>query len=184
MFSTVTTFRRRRFLADLLTFIRLPISVVFILLGFADVEKAVTIACAVLILSWTTDTFDGYFAKSAHPPNISWIGRHDLQIDMMVSLGILVFLVLQDHMNLWFAGGLLILWLIAFIFSWSAPSIGRFIQTPMYGWLVWLTFFETPLLGWLTIAFLAAVLIFTWPRYPNELTETIEWWKLRLMRRH
>ncbi len=80
--------------ADLLTFSRGLIAIVLICLSVTQGAEGLPLAVGLLILSWTTDALDGPLARLSAKQVHSWIGDRDLEIDMAVSCGLLIYMVI------------------------------------------------------------------------------------------
>ncbi len=94
---------------------------VFILpsLGVLFGEEALPWAAAFLAANWTGDSIDGPLARRSSRQYHTWVGDHDLEIDIAVSMGMLF----QAPIYAWFiyvsmkfapvAGWVLIAWVMA-----------------------------------------------------------------------
>jgi phosphatidylglycerophosphate synthase len=69
-------------------------------------------AVGILIIAWTTDLLDGPLARKDPSSRHTWIGDHDLETDMSVSLGGLAFIVLAGYLATWIAVSYVIICLI------------------------------------------------------------------------
>jgi hypothetical protein len=76
--------------ADLITFGRLLLGFLLAWLGIKWGGKGLIAALWILILNWTTDFFDGRIARRSSVYYHTWIGDHDLEVDMLVSVGLLL----------------------------------------------------------------------------------------------
>ena len=115
--------------ADTLTLVRLGIAVSLV---FVLAAGRLGPAAVMLVVGWTTDTFDGILARRA--PGMTRLGPWDATIDAMVGLGLIVGLVAGGYTPaVWlvpefaFAGLLL--------FFRSAAS-GMLLQGVAYGWFL------------------------------------------------
>lgn len=115
--------------ADTLTLVRLGIAVAMV---FVLAAGQLGLAAVMLVVGWTTDTFDGILARRA--PGMTRLGTWDATIDAMVGLGLIVGLVTGGYTPaVWlvpefaFAGLLL--------FFGSAAS-GMLLQGIAYGWFL------------------------------------------------
>ena len=79
-------------LADLLTASRVLIALLLTWLGLAGARDSLALASFLLLFSWISDIFDGALARLGGSGS-TWIGDHDLEADVTVSLGVLIYLV-------------------------------------------------------------------------------------------
>ncbi len=79
--------------ADLLTFSRGLMAFLLAGLGLLVGPEALALVACVIIADWCFDMLDGPIARRSQVYSHTWIGDHDLQIDMTVSVG----LAQQDH---------------------------------------------------------------------------------------
>lgn len=167
--------------ADLLTGSRVVIAIVLAGLGWMAAAELLALAAVLLLLSWITDTLDGPLARwggGAH----SWVGEHDLEIDVLVSLGVLAYLVGAHFLAPAYALGYLALWAVA-VWRWGwrrDPSM--LFQAPIYLWFILIALREIPEIGrWLAAYPLAAIVV-TWPRFPRQIVPEFLQGMSRLMR--
>jgi phosphatidylglycerophosphate synthase len=155
--------------ADGLTSVRLFLGIGLIWLGMSHGEAAFPLAAILLMLSWTTDALDGPVARRSGLQYQTWIGDHDLEIDMFVGLGVLLYLYFGGFIVLVVTLVYLVAWGTVFL-AWGHPrSFGMLFQAPVYGWFIWVAFHVYPPAGaWLSIWVIIAVVI-TWPRFPQEI---------------
>jgi hypothetical protein len=111
---------------------------------------------------------DGRIARRSRVQYRTWIGDHDLEVDMTVSIGLLVYLLGAGYVNIWMVGGYILLWCLYF---WKQggilPSYGMLFQAPIYGWFIWIALREAPGAGCAIVVFLLTVLAVTWPYFPK-----------------
>ena len=75
-----------KWIADLITAARATLGVVMIWLGITQGEQALPTVIPMTILCWSGDFFDGMLARKSRNPRKTYIGDHDVQIDMFVSV--------------------------------------------------------------------------------------------------
>lgn len=154
--------------ADIVTLSRGLLTLVLIWLGVTQREAALPLICWVMIADWTGDLVDGPMARRSQVQRQSWIGDHDLEIDIMVSFGLLVYLLAAGYVSLPIVAVYLLFWALIF-WRWGVPrSLGMLIQAPIYGLFLWTAIRETPASGWWVMGWIAAVLVITWPKFPRE----------------
>ena len=155
--------------ADLITFTRGLLIFWFPWLGFTQGESSLTAAIWLLIMNWTGDALDGTFARRSRRQYHTWIGDHDLEIDIMVSFGLLLYMSGAGFVDLRIVGLYCLGWILIF-WKWGYHrSLGMLIQAPIYGCFIWISFQNAPTVSvWLVVWILMALII-TWPRFPNEM---------------
>ena len=154
--------------ADFLTFIRIFLAFELAWLGFSQGEAALPIAAWLLIASWTSDSLDGPLARRSRIQYKTWIGDHDLHVDMLVSAGLLIYMAAAEFVDPVVAAAYLLIWILYF-FRFGVPrSLGMLSQAPVYGWFIWTTMHLAPATGWWLIGWILVVLVITWPKFPRE----------------
>jgi len=154
--------------ADFITFARALIAVILVWLGISQGAVGLPLAAWLMLADWAGDMVDGRIARRSRRQYRTWIGDHDLEVDMFVSFGLLIFMVLVSYINIWLAGGYLLLWLVYFLRQGEIPhSPGMLFQAPIYGWFIWVALHHAPLAGWAIVTFMASVIALTWPYFPK-----------------
>src|SRR3989304_1760435 len=85
--------------ADLITFARGMLAFYLAWLGATLSEHGLPIAVWAMIINWTGDSVDGALARHSRRQYHTWIGDHDLQIDMLVSFGLLIYMLLAGYVH-------------------------------------------------------------------------------------
>ena len=154
--------------ADLITTARALISVCVVWLGIAQGADGLYLAAWVMIADWAGDMVDGRIARRSRVQYRTWIGDHDLEVDMIVSAGLLGYMLLAGYVNFWLAGVYVLLWGTYFWRQGAIPhSPGMLFQAPIYGWFIWITLRDAPQAGWVIVVFIASALALTWPYFPK-----------------
>lgn len=153
--------------ADLITFSRALMAFAMAMLGIFVGARALPIVAWIMFADWVGDMCDGSIARRSRIQYHTWIGDHDLEVDMFVSLGLLVYLMGSGFVSWWLGGLYLAAWCLIFWKMGIMSSPGMLFQAPIYGWFLWVTLRETPAMGVLFILFFSAAIILTWPRFPN-----------------
>jgi hypothetical protein len=154
--------------ADLITLLRGGLAFVLIGLGLIQGAAGLPLAIITLLLAWTSDSLDGPIARRSRVQYTTWIGEHDLEMDILVSMGLLVYMLAASLVNLQLVVIYLLVWAVVF-WRWGiARSLGMLIQAPIYGWFIWVSIRDVPHLGWWLIYWILAVVLITWPRFPKE----------------
>jgi len=154
--------------ADFITLTRAMLLLCYTWLGITRDSDSIAIAAILLIYSWTSDCLDGPIARRSSRYYHSWLGDHDLEVDISVSVGILIYVLLAGYLPLLVGAGYLIIWLFVFLFFGYHRSLGMLFQAPLYGYLIWLSLQYAPIYGLSMIAWILAALAITWPRFPKE----------------
>lgn len=151
--------------ADFITVARALLAVFLVWLGFTQKAVGLPLAVWTMIIDWSGDALDGPIARRSRVFYHTWIGDHDLQIDMLVSVGLLVYMLAAGFVEVWVAGVYLLIWLMIF-WRWGATSVlGMLFQAPIYGWFVWVALREVSSVGIWLIVWMAVALIATWPKF-------------------
>jgi hypothetical protein len=167
--------------ADLITAMRAMISAYLVWLGVEQGPQALSLAAWLMIMDWSGDAVDGRIARRSRIQYRTWIGDHDLEVDMTVSVGLLIYLVLYGYVKEWMAVVYVLLWALYFWHERCIPhSPGMLFQAPIYAWLVWVSLHDAPAAGWAIVTFIVTVVVLTWPAFPKVVIPGF----LRGMRRH
>jgi len=154
--------------ADLFTLSRLMLLLVYIWVGLALGADGLPLAGLLLVYSWTTDILDGPIARRSSRYYHSWIGDHDLEVDMAVATGVMVYLMLSGYMSLPLGAVYALLWVFIF-WRWGLQrSPGMLYQAPLYGALIWISLQDAFYTGVLQVFWILAAVVVTWPRFPRE----------------
>lgn len=154
--------------ADLITTIRALIAVCLMWLGITHRADGLSLAAGLMIADWIGDMVDGRIARRSRIQYRTWIGEHDLEVDMSVSIGLLVYMLTAGYVNQWLAGVYIVLWIIYFWRQGGIPhSEGMLFQAPIYGWFILVALHDVPQAGWAIVAFLAIAIALTWPYFPK-----------------
>ena len=154
-------------LADLLTSSRFMLALVFAWLGLTRAAELLPVASFLLLASWISDLLDGPLALHGRGET-TWIGDHDLEADVFVSLGALAYLVGAGFLALVYTAAYLLLWAVIFWrWGWNREPAMLF-QAPIYLWFIIVAMQHAPLAGWWLIAYVGIVIVLTWPHFPRE----------------
>ena len=155
--------------ADMLTFTRAVIGVMFLWLGLTQGAQGLPQAVLLQTLAWTSDALDGPVARRSREYYHTWIGDHDLEVDMIVSAGLLGYLCTSGFVSTPVGVVYVLIWvLIFYYFRGIERSLGMLSQAPIYGWFIWVAMREAPLAGRWLLIYLVAIIVITWPRFPKE----------------
>ncbi len=153
--------------ADLITWARALLVVWLPWLGISQGAKSLPLVIILMIVNWTADSIDGVLARRSRIQYRTWIGDHDLQVDMLVSVGMLGYLSAAS-LILWQVGTIyILLWLVVFWRFGMLHVLGVLFQAPIYGWFGVLVIREVPQSGLWIVAWILAAIIVTWPKLPR-----------------
>jgi len=154
--------------ADLTTALRALVAVALVLLGFRAGPNLLQLAVLLMMVSWISDYLDGTLAR-ANPQNPhSWLGDHDLQIDMSAAVGLLVYLVVSGLLAAWWGIIYFAFWTALFARYGVNNATGSAMQAPIYGYFLWVTARLAPQAFWWVAAWIAFLLIFEWRRFTQQ----------------
>ena len=153
--------------ADLLTLSRVIIAFSLGTVGILQGAAGLPAAICLLLLSWTTDSLDGPISRRSREKYRSWIGDHDLEADILASIGVLIYLLSSGFVNKWVGGGYFILMVGIYCLLGSPRSMGMLFQAPIYGWFMWVAVREIPQIGILLWLWIILAVLITWPRFPK-----------------
>lgn len=154
--------------ADLLTAVRGLIALALAGVGLVQGVDGLYLAAWLLLLAWITDALDGPLARNSRRSYRSWLGEHDLQIDMAVSAGLFVYLIAAGWITPLIAGFYVVIWAVVFAHWGLERSLGMLVQAPVYGRFLWAILQTAPEVGFYLVAFLVVLIIATWPRFPQQ----------------
>jgi len=154
--------------ADLITYARLLIAVVLVWIGFVGGAASLINVAWVMMSNWAGDILDGRIARRSRIQYRTWIGDHDMQVDMVVSAGLLVYMLQAGFVKNWIVGIYILLWGVYFFRQGGIPSsLGMLFQAPIYGWFILVALRDAPQAGWAIIIFISSAVALTWPHFPN-----------------
>ena len=153
--------------ADLITFARLLIGFLLVWIGMKWGAKGLVSAVWLIILNWTGDLFDGRIARRSRVFYHTWIGDRDLEVDMLVSAGLLFYMAASGYLNPWLALVYGLLWGLFFWYQGIIRSLGMLFQAPIYGWFIVVCMLQAPEYGRLLLMWIIIVVFGTWPLFPQ-----------------
>jgi hypothetical protein len=126
------------------------------------------LAALLLSYSWTSDVLDGSIARRSRVYYHTWLGDHDLEVDMAVAAGVLIYLLAANFISLPAGAAYAIVWVIIILFLGFYRSLGMLFQAPLYLALIVLSLRDEFYYGLLLVVWILAATILTWPRFPRE----------------
>jgi hypothetical protein len=155
--------------ADLITTSRALLAVWLPWMGIAEGVSCLPTVVWVMILNWMGDALDGMLARRSSKKYHTWIGDHDLEVDILVSLGLMFYMLGAGLLDFRLVGLYCLTCGLIFLHWRFHRSLGMLIQAPIYGWFIWVALQKIPSVGVWLILWILAALIITWPRFPNEI---------------
>ena len=157
-----------KWIADLITTVRAALGVVMIWLGITQGEQALPIVIPMMILCWSGDFFDGMLARKSRNPRKTYIGDHDVQIDMFVSVCLALYMLFAGLASATLVIWYFILWAVIFWRFGLDHNLLMLAQTPIYLYFVLIGLRDYPSLGYLMVFFVLLVLVFHWRRFSQD----------------
>jgi len=151
-------------LADILTAGRAFLGLMMVYEGIIYKTDGLAIAAMTLLTAWITDILDGPIARRDTRGLTSWIGEHDLEADLVVALGVWLFLGISGFVSpFWFV----IYLIVAILFSSITHSIyvGWLVQVVPYASMIMLSLLFARSYGIVLVTYLLLILVVTWPRF-------------------
>lgn len=172
----------RKQMADIITAGRLLFGVAFVWLGVTRGAAGLPLAGLLLVANWTADSIDGPLARSHPTPYRTWLGDHDLEVDMLITAGILVYLATAGLAPALWAASYLVVWLAAIHTVSNAHALGALVQVPVQAWLLITLLREVSqaiwwVLGWAGIGALVRGRYFVGQRLPEFFRGLGEVWR-------
>lgn len=154
--------------ADLITSARVLIGFGLVWIGYSRGATGLALVVWLMIFDWMGDMVDGRIARRSRLQYHTWIGDHDLEVDMAVSAGVLLYMLQASFVTRWLAGAYLLVWIVFFWWKGGIPhSLGMLFQAPIYGWLTWVALRKAPTAGFSIVIFLVLAIVLTWPYFPK-----------------
>jgi hypothetical protein len=153
--------------ADVITWARALIAISLPLIGITQGAKSLQLAVILLIANWTADSVDGVLARRSRVQYRTWIGDHDLEIDMLISIGALAYLAIAGFILWQVAAVYVLVWLVVF-WRFGIPHVlGVLFQVPIYAFFIVLAMLEIPQTGLWLLIWVAVAIIVSWPKFPK-----------------
>jgi phosphatidylglycerophosphate synthase len=157
--------RRTKRLADALTCLRPILAICLAWLGIAAGKAVLPSVLLITIATWVTDVFDGYLARRDVASSHTWVGDHDAEADLSVSLGLLFYLVFSGYLP---AGCALLGPLIVAVWVLASHQLAWPLYAIPYLALIYVGFGAAPVHAWIAVIYLLAATALTWPRLPEQ----------------
>jgi len=161
-----------KMVADLITSTRGLLGFVMIWLGLTQGEAALPIVIPMMILCWSGDFFDGMLARSSRHPRKSYIGSHDVQVDLFVSICLGIYMLLAGLVNIplgvWYCIG----WAVIFWWFGMDRNLLMLAQTPIYLYFILIGLRDYPTLGYLMVIWVLLALTILRQRFFQDVVPT------------
>jgi len=154
--------------ADLVTFARGLLAFALVWLGWSQGVDGLRLAVYLMLVNWIGDILDGTLARRSLSKKQTWIGDHDLEVDITVSAGLLGYMLGAGFVNWPVAAGYLLAWILIFWHWGYLRSLGMLVQAPIYFMFIVRAILEPPHTGWWMVALIISAVVITWPRFPRE----------------
>jgi len=156
-------------LADLVTILRGLLGILLAWLGLTQGAAALPAVTMIMILCFTGDFVDGTLAHLSQHPRQTWVGNHDIQFDIFVSLCLGAFLIGAGFVSLQFAAWYLVAWVFVLWLFKMEYNLLMLIQAPIYFCFLWLAITLAPQSGfWLVLWIMLATAI-NWRRFSKQI---------------
>ena len=150
---------------DILTWSRVGIGVLFIVLAFVVRRFSFPLLVWLTCLGWLTDAMDGFLARILRGGTLSWVGERDHIVDGFFALCLLMCLLTSGSIS----GPFGVVFGIVGFFSLLLRSrvLNMTFITGVYLALILLAFHRSVALGCLMIGFALVVLALEWNRFKH-----------------
>jgi phosphatidylglycerophosphate synthase len=155
-------------LADFITLLRSTLLFLFPWMALVYGRTSLPWAGALLALNWTGDMLDGPLARRSKFDRQTWIGGHDLEVDMCVSVGLLLYLIIARYVQPVIFVLYIGIWGLYFLNKGVPRSMGMLFQAPIYAWFIYMELTFAPRVGYLLAGWVLSAVILTWPRFLIE----------------
>jgi phosphatidylglycerophosphate synthase len=156
-------------IADLLTGLRVALAFAYPIIGLTHGADALPLAIWILLSSWITDVLDGPLARRSSRQYNTWIGDNDLGVDMTVSFGLLIYMILSGLVTTFLGIIYIVIWGMYFWRFGLPRSMGMLVQAPIYFFFMWIAMIEAPDPGYWLLVYPVLITAITWPRFPQEI---------------
>ena len=160
-------FQHTKYIADLLTLARFVLGLVLAILGIANAApEGLQLAVMLVLLGWLTDLLDGRLARRDLDARETWLGRHEAEADLSISMGVGVFLVFSGYIPIWL--GVLILVVLPAVWLLHSYQLDWPMYALPYVFLLIAAFEGAPLNAGLMVGYLVFTLVIQFSRFSGE----------------
>jgi hypothetical protein len=153
--------------ADFITLSRALLGLLLVWLGITQGAEALPLAAWIMLADWGGDMVDGRIARRSRVQYHTWIGDHDLEVDMTVSVGLLIYMLAAGFVNIWVGAIYIVLWGLYFWRNGIPRSPGMLFQAPIYAWFIYALLRAVPVAGVAILVFMTLAIVVTWPYFPK-----------------
>jgi phosphatidylglycerophosphate synthase len=161
-----------RVFADLLTWLRVLISLIVIFLSLYFGREVLHLILWLTLVAWTTDSLDGPIARSSKTFVKSWIGERDHRVDSLFALSLLFYLVVTGFVSI--VPGIIMGTIFALSLLFQSKSLFQTYMALVYGSTILTAFLNVKLLGFLLSIYAILNMILDWRRFKREVISFIE----------
>lgn len=154
--------------ADLITTVRGVLGAIILWLGVTQGEQALSTVIPMMILCWSGDFFDGMLAKRSRNKRKTFIGDHDLQIDVFVSICLGAYLVLSGFVDILVGACYLIGWALVLWRLGMDRNLLMLAQAPVYLYFIVIGLQYYPLPGVMMVVWVVLATMILWKRFSQE----------------
>lgn len=151
-----------RFVADLLTLLRMATAVFIVFLGLFVGPNALRAAIIAVFVGWLTDTLDGPLARSSGTPP-SWVSRVDIPADVALVFSFFLFVVITGLYPVVAALALVVGAAVIVIIK-PTYHVIQMVTAPFSALPIVLSFYAGWVVGAIYMTFLVALVILRWDR--------------------
>ena len=158
-----------KYLADLVTTIRGFMAFILVWIGLFYGKEGLSSVVYIMLGCWTGDFIDGRIARLSQTKRQTWIGSHDLQVDLFVSLGLGGYLLWSGYVSKVYSIAYILVWGI--ILWWKGPdrNLLMLFQCPIYFTLIYLSLIIVPDAGKWILIWIGIILTLNWYKFSKEI---------------
>ncbi len=158
-----------KLVGDLITASRGILALIIAWLGLTQQAQALPLVIFLMLLDWTGDFVDGTIAKRSRHPRRTRIGDSDVYIDLLVSIGLGIFMVSAGYVSLMVGIGYTLLWMLILWRFGLDKNLIMLAQTFIYLWFIVIAIQSLPTLGYWLVIWVAIALTINWRRFSHEI---------------
>jgi phosphatidylglycerophosphate synthase len=155
---------RGKAIADILTTSRFFLAFIILVCALPGNPDLLSLVVALVVLGWTTDVLDGYFARSDVEGRKTWIGDHDFLADEAIRYAPMIYFMTAGYLP--FLPFMFYGVFVAFVaFKWMNEGYQMAVGAPVTAMPLIIAFVHAPLMGWIFLAWIVLALVFNWKRF-------------------
>lgn len=133
-----------KLVADIVTTLRGFMAFVLVWIGIVVGKDGLTTVVYIMIGCWMGDFIDGRLARVSGVNRQTWIGSHDLQIDLFVSLGLGAYLIWSGFISNLYSFIYIFIWGVLIWKKGPDRNLLMLFQCPIYLILIYLSLLYIP----------------------------------------